>query len=181
MGADAAKTHETFSVAPAPPARPSDAVDFCDDRPTGAPPLAVDTDRLDAALHAAGVTVGPYTEIRLRLRPQTEPGQQGSTQKIGPDAYRIVIHVADKPVFTDQHLYVLNNSVLHELRHVHQHQHDLDFNAAYAHQTLTVGYAANDYEVEARYYGRLADPTGTKDTGPAGTHLGKQVWGLGAP
>lgn len=70
---------------------------------------------------------------------------------------------------------------MHELRHVHQHQQDPDFSAAYLHHNHTVGYGANPYEVEARYYGRLADPTGTKDTGPAGPSRGKHIWGLRAP
>lgn len=178
MGSDAAKPHEAFTIAPAPVARASDAVDLRDDRPAGAAPLSADADGLDAALAAAGVTVGPETEIRLRLRPQTHPGEQGSTKRIGPDAYRVIVHVAAKPSFAERHLYVVNNSLVHELRHVHQLQQDPGFEAAYAHQNATVGYAANSYEVEARYYGRLADPTGEKDTGPAGAHLGKNVWGL---
>ena len=130
------------------------------------------------ALEAVGLTVGPQTEIRLRLRAQTHLGQQGSTTRIGPDAYRVVVCVADKPALADRHLYVVNNSLLHELRHVHQLQQDPDFEAAYAHQNANVGYADNPYEIEARYYGRLADPTGEKDTGPAGAHLGKAAWGL---
>lgn len=178
MGADAAKTHEAFAVAPAALARASDAVNLRDDRPAGAAPLKVDATRLEVALDAACVTVGPQTEVRLRLRAQTHPGQQGSTKRIGPDAYRVVVCVADKPNLADRHLYVVNNSLLHELRHVHQLQQDPDFEAAYAHQNATVGYADNLYEIEARYYGRLADPTGEKDTGPAGAHLGKAAWAL---
>ena len=141
MGADAAKPHETFTVAPTALARASDAVDLRDDRPAGAPPLTVDATRFDVALHAAGVTVAPHTEIRLRLRAQTHPGQQGSTKRIGPDGLRVVVHVADKPSLADRHLYVVNNSLLHELRHVAQLQQDPDFEAAYAHQNATVGYA----------------------------------------
>lgn len=57
-------------------------------------------------------------------------------------------------------------------------QQDPDHEAHYAHENATVGYAANKYEVEARYYGRLADHTVTKDTGPAGAHLGKTAWAL---
>lgn len=178
MGADAAKTHETFSVSPSMLPRASDAVDLRDDRPAGAAPLKVDAARLDVALEAVGVSVGPSTEVRLRLRAQTHPGQQGSTKRIGRDAYRVVVHVADKRSLADRHLYAVNNSLLHELRHVHQLQQDPDFEAAYAHQNATVGYADNPYEVEARYYGRLADPAGEKDTGPAGAHLGKAAWGL---
>lgn len=178
MGSDTAKSHESYTVAPAPPARPSDAVHIRDDRPPGATPLKMDADALDTALAAAGVTVNANTVIKLRLRPQAQPGQQGSACRLGTDEYRVVVHVAPKSGFADRHLYVINNSVLHELRHVAQMQQDLDHEAAYAHQNLTVGYADNKYEVEARYWGRLADHAGQKDTGPAGPHLGKQVWAL---
>jgi hypothetical protein len=133
-----------------------------------------------AALQAAGVVVGPGTRIRLRLREQAHPGQQGLAQRIGPDRYRVVIHVAPKDRLEDRHLYVLNNSLLHELRHVAQMQADPEHGAKYLHQNLTVGYEANAFEVEARYYGRLADHTGTKDTGPLGPPLGKRVWALRA-
>lgn len=178
MGSDATEPHEIFTVEPAPPIRASGAVDLRDDRPAGSAPLEIDADGLDAALEAAGVTTGPSTDIRLRLRAQSQPGEQGSTKRVGPDAYRVVIHVAEKATLEDRHLYVVNNSLLHELRHLHQLQQDSDFEAAYSHHTLAVGYANNPYEVEARYYGRLADPAGVKDTGPAGIHLGKAVWGL---
>lgn len=178
MGSDAAKSHESYTVTPAPPRRPSDAVDVRDDRPAGATPLTIDADALDAAITAAGVTVSAHTLIKLRLRPQTQPSQQGSTRGLGADRYRIVVHVASKPAFADHHLYVINNSLLHELRHVAQMQHEPDHAAHYAHENLTVGYAENKYEVETRCWGRLADHTGQKNTGPAGTHLGKQVWAL---
>lgn len=182
MGADAAKTHEGFTVAPATAARrAAEAVDLRDDRSAGAAPLELRTGELEAALAAAGVTVGPATEIRLRLRDQTHPGEQGATKRIGADAYRVVVCVAAKPAFADRHLYVANNSLVHELRHVAQLQADPDFEANYAHHTATVGYHDNPYEVEARCYGRLADPTGEKDTGPAGAHLGKAVWALQPP
>jgi hypothetical protein len=180
VGADAGKTHQSYTVTPAPPPRPGDAVDVRDDSPAGSTPLTIDADALDAAIAAAGVTVSANTVIKLRLRPQTQPGQQGSTRRLGADQYRIVIHVAPKPAFADAHLYVINNSLLHELRHVAQMQQDPDHAAHYAHQNLTVGYASNKYEIEARHWGRLADHTGSKDTGPAGAHLGKQVWALRA-
>ncbi|MEX2621549.1 MAG: hypothetical protein WD250_15135 [Egibacteraceae bacterium] len=181
MGSDSAKTHEAFTVAPAEPARLSDAVDVRDDRPAGSTPLHLDANALDTALAAVGVTVGPHTLVKVRLRPQQFPGQQGSAQRIGPDAYRVVIHVVDKPTFKDRHLYVVNNSLLHELRHVAQMQHDPDHELHYANENLTVGYAENKYEVEARYYGRLADHIGEKNTGPAGPALGKSAWAVRTP
>lgn len=72
-------------------------------------------------------------------------------------------------------------TLLHELRHVHQLQQDSDFEASYAHQNLTAPdrrVRRQPHEIAARYYGRLADPTGEKDTGPAGAHLGKAAWGV---
>lgn len=178
MGSDSAKTHEAFTVAPAAPARLSDAVDVRDDRPAGSTPLHLDADALDTALAAVGVIAGPHTLVKVRLRPQQFPGQQGSAQRIGPDSYRVVIHVADKPTFKDRHLYVVNNSLLHELRHVAQMQHDPDHASHYATENLSVGYEKNKYEVEARYYGRLADHTGEKNVGPAGVHIGQEAWAL---
>lgn len=185
MGAGAAKAHQVFRVAPARAsgregAGPSAAIHFRDDRPPGSASVRVEQEAMAAALEAAGVVVGPGTRIRLRLREQTHPGQQGLAQRIGPDRYRVVIHVAPKERLEDRHLYVLNNSLLHELRHVAQMQGDPEHGAKYLHQNLTVGYTSNAYEVEARYYGRLADHTGTKDTGPLGPAPGKQLWGLRA-
>lgn len=182
MGAGAKKQVEFFTIAPASQhSRVVDGVDFRDDRPPGSPPLAVHPPAMETALAAAGVTVGPHTVIKLRLRSQTAPGQQGHAQQLGSDSYRVVIHVADKPRLADRHLYVINNSLLHELRHVAQMQHDPHHQANYAHQNHTVGYQHNSYEVEARYWGRLADHTNTKDTGPAGPALGKAVWALRPP
>lgn len=182
MGAGCARVHRAFRVAPAPGSEgvPTGAIRFRDDRPPGCVPIRVDPEAMAAALEAAGVVVGPRTEIRLRLRPQARPGQQGSARRIGPDRYRIVIHVAPKDQLEERHLYVLNNSLIHELRHVAQMQADPHHGAKYLHQNLTVGYAGNAYEVEARWYGRLADHTGTKDTGPLGPARGKRVWGLRA-
>jgi len=75
--------------------------------------------------------------------------------------------------------YVVNNSLVHELRHVQQEQADTGFGQKYQNQNATVGYYHNGYEVEARFYGRLAQlPGGKKDTGPAGKPLGKKVWGI---
>lgn len=161
------------------PARPSDAIDVKDFRKNQSTPITVDPDRMDAALAAAGVKTGPGLEIRLRIKDQ-KGGQQGSMRQIGPNAFRVIIRVAHKPEFADRHRYVLNNSLVHELRHVAQAQADPNFQAKYVAATKKFGYTSNPYEVEARYYGRLADHTGKKHTGPAGTAVGKDVWGLDA-
>jgi hypothetical protein len=185
MGAGTKKAHAAYTVAPAGTLqdhgafpRLSDAVDLRDDRPSGSAPLVVDPDGMDAAIRAAGVQVGPETRIRLRLRAQSYAGEQGSAAQVGPGDYRLVVHVAPKDKLEDRHLYVLNNSLIHELRHVRQMQDDPEHGAKYMHQNLTVGYAKNKYELEARRFGRLADHTGEKDTRPAGPALGKKAWGF---
>lgn len=181
VGAGAKKQIECFTVTPAHRCRPADAIDFRDDRPPTSTALTLHPEAMDVALAAAGVVVGPDTVIKLRLRPQTASDQQGQVQQLGTDSYRIVVHVADKPQLADRHLYVVNNSLLHELRHVAQMQHDPDHHAKYAQQNLTVGYQHNSYEVEARWWGRLADHTAAKPTGPAGPALGKAAWALRPP
>lgn len=170
-----ARTNPSPQNLPAPPGenmRPSDAIDFVDQRKSG-PPIAIDYDAMDAALEAAGVQVTPNTKIKLRLRDAYKA--QGSTLKLGPDEYRVVVLALDKPKLKDRHLYVINNSLVHELRHVHQMQNGEHYDKPVK--------TFNDYwnqgmEVEGRYWGRLADVTGKKDTGPAGKALGKKVWGL---
>lgn len=175
------KTHlDYYPIGPAR-WRPADAVDVRDDRPAGATELAVATEALEQAMAAAGVKAGGDTEIRLRLRAQDHPGQQGHCTRLGKDSFRVVVRVADKPEFADRHLYVINNSLVHELRHVAQMQTDPNHASAYAHQQATAGYQHNTFEVEARQYGRLADHTGTKDTGEAGPALGKALWAIHPP
>jgi hypothetical protein len=156
-------------------------VNFEDQRKKG-PPLRVDPDALHAAMEAAGVKITPDLKIRLRLRDQNSAGtDQGLTQRLGPNEFRVVVKVANKPQFKPHHLYILNNSLVHEFRHVRQEQDDPQFGQKYAQQNLTVGYGKNKYEIEAREYGRLADPTGERSYKglPKGLKiLGEAIWGL---
>ena len=142
-------------------------------------PLHTDTEALEIAMAIAGVEVTPNLVIKVRVKDQRSAGQQGEAKRIGPEAFLVKIRVAGKGHYEDRHHYVLNNSLIHELRHVAQMQQDEAFGAKYAKANATVGYGSNPYEVEAREYGRLADHTGTKDTGSAGPALGKECWGLG--
>lgn len=158
-------------------ANPVRGVDFEDQRSKG-PKIEVDPERMNAAMLAAGVVGGKDFKVKVRVRDQAKAGQQGVAQKLGPNEYRVVISVAPKARLEDRHLYVLNNSLVHEMRHVAQHQQDPNMGAKYVKATQTVGYHNNPYEVEARFYGRRADHTGTKDTGPSGPRLAQAVWGL---
>lgn len=135
-------------------------IDFRDDREGEATPLRIDEERLNAALDAAQVDTHGI-EVRLRLRTQTDTNHQGFCKRIREGVYRVVVYVADKEAFEDRHLYVINNSLVHELRHIAQWQ---------------LGMPGD--EIDARYYGRLADHTGKKNTGKAGPALGKDVWAV---
>lgn len=159
----------------APAKRPSDAVDFADQRKKG-PKVKVDLDSLDAALEAAGVDTSKDPLIKVRLRDVAKQGEQGSMRQIGPNAYRVIVKVVPKDKLEDRHLYVMNNSLVHELRHVTQAQKTKGFGSVYSAMTKKFGYYKNPFEIEARFYGRLADHTGKKDTGPAGAAKGKDVW-----
>lgn len=159
---------------------PVDCLDLQDQRDAGEPPLVIDREAMNTALMAAGVNVGPNTKIKLRLRTSMKQ-RYGSAQKIGPDSYRVVVYVTKGKGTKDSHLYVINNSVIHELRHVRQHQDDPQHSFKYAHAEAVKGYWDNPYEIEAREYGRLADELGTRTHKglPKGKKpLGKLVWGL---
>lgn len=156
---------------------PHMAVDIQDQRTKGAK-LEIDADKLDAVIAAVGIKMGPKTKIRLRLRDQKVVGEQGSHQLVGDDEHRIVIKIAPKKKYEDRHLYVMNNSLLHEFRHIRQSQDDPKMGVKYHAQNITIGYANNTYEIEARKYGRLADHTGLKDTGELGAAPGKTLWAL---
>jgi hypothetical protein len=139
-------------------------------------PLTFDRDAAEIILAVTGVEVGPETTIKLRITDQAK-GQQGYARRIGPDAFLVKIRVAKQAQYGDSHHYVLNNSLVHELRHVAQMQVTPGFEQAYALETGTKGYRANAFEAEAREFGRLADHTGTK-TSTKGKPMGKALWAL---
>lgn len=171
--------------APEAPAAPevsatplADAVEVQDYRKVKGAPISIDKAKLQAIMKAVGIEQEPGLKIRLRFWDQSVPGEQGVTQRIGPSEYRVVVKVAAKEKFEDRHLYVMNNSLLHEMRHVTQNQKDPQMGQKYMMANMTVGYGKNPYEIDARYYGRLADHTGTKDTGKLGPAKGKKLWAL---
>jgi hypothetical protein len=84
-------------------------------------PLTFDRDAAEIILAVTGVEVGPETTIKLRITDQAK-GQQGYARRIGPDAFLVKIRVAKQAQYGDSHHYVLNNSLVHELRHVAQMQ-----------------------------------------------------------
>lgn len=163
--------------------RPSANVDFKDRRTPGqgVPKVKINPDALDAAMKAVGVK--PGTKIKVRLK-EGHHGSQGLTQKVGPDEYRITVYLhSGHPELTPHILYIVNNSLLHELRHVTQHQENPYMSKEYQELNETVGYGDNKFEVDARKYGRLAqapevDPTPLKPTGEAGDILGTAVWAI---
>lgn len=139
--------------------------------------LVFSAEALDIALAVTGVDLCTGETILVELR-DGEGGKQGFARRTAK-GFKVVLYVAKKNHYEDRHHYVINNSLCHELRHVAQMQAHPNFTAAYNEATLAYGYHANPYEVEARYFGRLADHTGTKDCGPAGMPaLGELVWAV---
>lgn len=139
--------------------------------------LVLDREALDIACAVVGVDLTSDQPLLIELR-DGNGQQQGQARRTSRGGFKVTVYVAKKDAYADRHLYVVNNSLLHELRHVAQMQADPGFAANYAAATKAVGYQANPYEVEARYFGRLADHTGTKNTGNAGPALGELVWAV---
>ena len=139
-------------------------------------PLVLDTEALDIACALTGVDLCTGETILIELR-DGENGKQGFARRTAK-GFKVVLYVAKKDHYEDRHHYVVNNSLAHELRHVAQMQTHPDFDMAYKVATAQYGYQANPYEVEARYFGRLADHTGTKNTGPAGKAVGDLIWAV---
>lgn len=138
--------------------------------------LVLDQEALDIACAVVGVDLCAGQPLLIELR-DGEKGKQGYARRTSK-GFKVVLYIAKKDSYQDRHLYVVNNSLLHELRHVAQMQTDGNFAARYAWADRHFGYAANPYEVDARYFGRVADHTGTKNTGNAGPALGELVWAV---
>jgi hypothetical protein len=146
-------------------------VDAKDYRKNKAAKFTLDTAALQKALAAAGVLPGAFIKLRLV---DGDGKKQGQAQRIGPNAFRVIVRVLPKASYGDAQMYVLNNSLVHELRHVAQMQANPGFTLAYSKASKSVGYHNNPFEVEARYFGRIADHTGTKRPDA----LGKSVWAI---
>lgn len=117
-------------------------ITYQDQRKTKATEISVDMDNLYILADKAGVPDG--TEVRVRLRDGNGPFGFTTKHSWG---YRVVVNVRyHKHHLSDAAKYVVNNTLLHELRHVAQGQ-EKGWNAL-----------DGDYhgwsETEAREYGR---------------------------
>lgn len=139
--------------------------------------LLLDQEALDIACAVVGVDLCAGQPVLIELR-DGDGKKQGYARPTSRGGFKVVVYVAKKDAYQDRHLYVVNNSLLHELRHVAQMQTDPNHGARYAWAQGHFGYNANPYEVDARYFGRVADHTGTKNTGNAGPALGELVWAV---
>lgn len=143
---------------------------------TGAAPLRLNPHSLARAVSAAGVKGGT---VKIVLADDT--GGYGHARVLPDGTHQVVLSIAAKDTYSPGSCYVMNNSLVHELRHVAQQQADPGMGAKYTHANATVGYQANPYEVEAWAYGRLADHTGKKEIPTpvnGGTALAGGVWAI---
>lgn len=117
---------------------------FSDQRKSKSTEIKVDMDNLHILSEIAGVDLNG-ADVRVRLR--DGDGPYGFTSQIGANAYRVVINIRyKKPFLSEGAQYVVNNTLLHELRHVAQGQQK-GWNA------LSHSYEGWS-ETEAREYGR---------------------------
>ncbi len=92
-------------------------ITYQDQRNTKATEISVDMDALYTLAEMAGIPDG--TEVRFRVR--AENGPYGYTSQIAPGVYRVVINIRNgKATLSEAARYVVNNTTLHELRHVAQ-------------------------------------------------------------
>jgi GNAT superfamily N-acetyltransferase len=163
--------------------------DIEDQRKHGKQPIHLDTDKFEAAATAAGIDISKVKSLKLRFRDLGE--EQGVTTDLGGGNYRVVVGIKPKKAYEDRHLYVVNNSLVHELRHVAQYQNGntvqykatkQEYEAEAPQHAKEGGYIK--LEAEAQMFGRLAwhgDPA-KKPLGPLGqdkAHQGKTVWAIG--
>lgn len=96
-------------------------ITYQDQRKTQKTQLSVDWDNLYLLAEKAGVPEG--TEVRVRVRTYKMGAPYGFSQQVGPNAYRVVLNLKyRKPQLSEGAQYVVNNTLLHELRHVAQGQ-----------------------------------------------------------
>jgi 8-oxo-dGTP pyrophosphatase MutT (NUDIX family) len=110
-------------------------------------------------------------KVELRLLTPKHGDPYGSCQKVGPDefivrAYILPVDKIQSPLkdgsYPDDALYVINNSLVHEMKHVAQHYEHPNMSADYVAEGQKNGYDGNFYEKEAWLWGHYADHTGTK-------------------
>ena len=119
-------------------------ITYQDQRKNPATKITADLDTLTVLAQKAGIPEGP--EVRIRLR-SGDGGRYGYTHQIAKDTYRIVIGIEyAKATLSEGAQYVVNNTLLHEMRHVAQGQES-------GWETLSSAYEGWS-ETEAREYGR---------------------------
>lgn len=118
-------------------------ITYQDQRKANTTEITADLDALYILAEKAGIPEG--TEVRIRVR--DENGPYGYTSQIAPNTYRVVINIRNnKAQLSDGARYVVNNTMLHELRHVAQGQES-------GWHSLSGDYHGWS-ETEARQYGR---------------------------
>ena len=146
-------------------------------------PLHINQEALDIALAVTEVDLNKIDLIKIRITDATD-NKQGYTRVLSSNPLTgrltllIKVRVRKQTSYTDAHQYVINNTLLHELRHIAQRQQTPNFAGQYALENTLNGYANNVFETDAKNYGRLADHTGTKTPKGIGNSLGQQVWAI---
>jgi len=94
-------------------------ITYQDQRSGKATEISMDEDILRTLAEKAGIPEA--TEVRVRVR--AENGPYGYTKQLSKNVYRVVINIRNsKPALSEGARYVVNNTLLHELRHVAQGQ-----------------------------------------------------------
>ncbi len=121
-------------------------ITYQDQRKSQTTKIDADLDGLYILADKAGIDLNG-ADVRIRLR--DENGPYGYTSPLGGNAFRVVINIRyKKNALSEDAKYVVNNTLLHELRHVTQMQASANGEKSLSH----------DYEgwseTEAREYGR---------------------------
>lgn len=117
-------------------------ITYQDQRKSKNTEIVADLDGLYILADKAGIDLDGV-DVRIRLR--DGDGPYGFTTPLGGNAYRVVINIRyKKMVLSEAAKYVVNNTLLHELRHVTQMQGSRNLSHSYD------GWS----ETEARKYGR---------------------------
>jgi hypothetical protein len=145
-----------------------------DKRSASGKAVALHIQAVQAALDASEVGAG-----NIELHISNSEDVYGHARVLPDGTHVVTVNVKDKETYAPAAAYVMNNSLVHELRHVHQAQNTPHWSSKYNMETTINGYTDNKYEVEARSYGQLADHTGTKDKLPEGlTAKAASVWAI---
>lgn len=92
-------------------------VTYQDQRKNPTTKVAHNMDAIRVLCEKAGIPAN--TEVRIRIR--NGAGPYGFTSPVGKNAYRVVLNIRNaKDSLSDAARYVVNNTLLHELRHVAQ-------------------------------------------------------------